>query len=242
MILRDPKIWLGEYEIASSLVSVGMPWKRRAVGGTTFGAATEVNNAGLSSNAFALGGIVELGTGSIEEILDQKKFVDLAVSVAPGPSVAEGDFGQFVQGMALEISPAGKIGDNYGVIANGQGTGGYNSARGRVMGIGAKTATGTSAAYQDGAIASYQRLIAALHVTAVSGGTPNLVVTIESDDNAGFSSPTTQLTFTAATAKTSEVKVASGPITDTYWRAKWTISGSTPSFTIGLLVGKAFKG
>jgi hypothetical protein len=67
-------------------------------------------------------------------------------------------------------------------------------------------------------------------VTAASGTTPSLTVIIEhSADNATWS---THTTFTAATAVNTERKVLSG--LDRYVRARWTVSGTTPSFTWGL--------
>lgn len=74
-------------------------------------------------------------------------------------------------------------------------------------------------------------------VTAASGTTPSLTVLIEhSPDNSTWS---THTTFTAATAANSEHKVLSG--LDRYVRARWTVSGTTPSFTWGL-VGESVGG
>lgn len=67
-------------------------------------------------------------------------------------------------------------------------------------------------------------------VTAASGTTPSLTVIVEhSPDNATWA---THTTFTAATAANTERKVLSG--LDRYVRARWTVSGTTPSFTWSL--------
>lgn len=74
-------------------------------------------------------------------------------------------------------------------------------------------------------------------VTAASGTTPSLTVIIEhSPDNSTWS---THTTFTAATAVNTERKILSG--LDRYVRARWTVSGTTPSFTWGL-VGESVGG
>ncbi|WP_245786523.1 hypothetical protein [Lentzea albida] len=95
----------------------------------------------------------------------------------------------------------------------------------------ARTATGNGTAVQLPAVAAGQYLYASLHVLSVSGtSSPTLTVTIGSDDSAGFASPVTRITFNAATARGGQIMRAVGPITDTWYRASWTISGTTPSF------------
>lgn len=95
----------------------------------------------------------------------------------------------------------------------------------------ARTATGTGTALELGAVTAGKRLYAALHVLSVSGTTPSITARVESDDNSGFSSATTRLTFDAATAVGGQILRTDGTaITDTWWRIAWTISGTTPSF------------
>lgn len=102
----------------------------------------------------------------------------------------------------------------------------------------ARTATGSGTAVQAGAITSAQHMYANLHVLSVSGtGTPTITVKIQSDDNAGFSSATDRITFTAATARGGQSASLAGAVTDDYWRAQWTISGSSPSFLFLVSIG-----
>lgn len=96
----------------------------------------------------------------------------------------------------------------------------------------ARTATGTGTAQQLGAVSAGQYLYAALHVLSVAGtDTPTITVEIESDDAEAMSSATTRLSFAAATATgANEIARVQGAITDTWFRPKWTISGTSPSF------------
>lgn len=95
----------------------------------------------------------------------------------------------------------------------------------------ARTATGSGTAQQLGAVAADQNLYAALHVLSAAGTTPSITVEIESDDAEAMSSPTTRLSFAAATATgAQEIARVPGAITDTWFRPKWTISGVGPSF------------
>lgn len=107
----------------------------------------------------------------------------------------------------------------------------------------ARTTTGTGTAIQiavsSPGVPSGKQLYAALHVLSVSGTTPSLTVAVQTDDNAGFTTPATALTFTAATAKGGQILRVAGPITDNYVRASWTISGTSPSFLFLLSVGVA---
>ncbi|MCX4468966.1 hypothetical protein OOK41_01330 [Micromonospora sp. NBC_01655] len=102
-----------------------------------------------------------------------------------------------------------------------------------------RTATGTGTTVQRPAVLAGQYVYASLHVLSVAGtGTPTLTVTVQSAADAGFTTPTDRATFTAATARTGQaLRVAAGPITDTYWRLSWTITGTAPSFLFAAAVG-----
>lgn len=99
------------------------------------------------------------------------------------------------------------------------------------------TATGDGTGHQVGAVASGQSVWAGVHFLTAGGTTPSCTVLVESDDNAGFTSPTTRITFTAATARGAQWSSAAGPITDTYWRMRWTVSGTSPSFQVRGFIG-----
>lgn len=71
-----------------------------------------------------------------------------------------------------------------------------------------------------------------LQVTAASGTTPTLDVVIE--DTVDGTNWNTIGTFTQATAVTRQVVNVSAPFTDQI-RARWTVGGTTPSFTFSVL-------
>ncbi|MGP4084177.1 hypothetical protein [Streptomyces sp. KR55] len=102
----------------------------------------------------------------------------------------------------------------------------------------ARTASGTGTGLNLGAVAANKRLYAAVHVLSVAGTTPSITARVESDDNSGFTSATTRLTFTAANAVGGQILRTDGTaITDTWWRIAWTISGTTPSFLFAATLG-----
>lgn len=87
------------------------------------------------------------------------------------------------------------------------------------------TATTTGTGRELGALSATQKIVAALHVTAINGG--SWVLTVESDAADDFATPTTRATFTAATTITTQVIETNGAITDTWWRVVLTKTGGT---------------
>lgn len=152
-------------------------------------------------------------------------------TVCPADSVVSA-LAYFTKGMRADF----KFGDAVGEVAPWSGTvkSSWPLVRGQIghpPGT-ARTSNGTGTALNLGAVAAGKRLYAALHVLSVAGtSTPTITGRIESDDSGSFSSPTTRLTFAAATAISGETLRTDGTaITDTWWRVAWTITGTTPSF------------
>ena len=135
-----------------------------------------------------------------------------------------------------------KLGGQVGDIApwTWSAAGAWPLARGRVLhppGT-ARTASGSGTAVEHDAVSATQYLYGSLHVLSVAGtATPTITVVIESDVDGVFATPTTQISFTAATAIGGQIKRTAGPITDTFYRASWTISGTNPSFLALVAVG-----
>lgn len=95
----------------------------------------------------------------------------------------------------------------------------------------ARTTSGDSGTQSGFESASVLR--AQLDVTAASGTTPSVTVLLE--DTLDGTNWNTVGTFAAKTATGREVISVATPFTDRL-RAKWTISGTTPSFTFSVLV------
>lgn len=159
-------------------------------------------------------------------------------SVSANNAAAVGDLAYLTNAMRSDY----KLGDAVGEVAPWTGTAksSWPMARGQFAhppGT-ARTATGTGTGLNLGAVAAGRRLYATLHVLSVAGTTPSITARVESDDNSGFSSATTRLTFDAATAVGGQILRTDGTaITDTWWRMAWTISGTTPSFLFAGALG-----
>jgi len=96
-----------------------------------------------------------------------------------------------------------------------------------------KVATGNGVARQLGAVAANQRLYVAMHILALVG--TSVVLKVQSDDNGGMTTPIDRITSSAFTAVGSAWAELDGPITDDWWRATWTLVGT--SFTALLVAG-----
>jgi hypothetical protein len=134
--------------------------------------------------------------------------------------------------------PNGAVGE-LGQFSVGGEAAGLAAAQGFVMFAGTRTTTLTGTSVQAGAATATQTIQATLHVTDVSGTSQTLAVVVQSDDNAGFTTPTTRITFDTAnaTANRSQHKTLAGPVTDTYWRIVATVGGTNPSFSFACALG-----
>jgi len=96
-----------------------------------------------------------------------------------------------------------------------------------LAGSAARTANGSGSPYVMGARGTLRLTLA---VTASSGTTPSLTVTVE--NSADGSTWYTAGTFAAKTTTATERKSFSG--LDRFARVSWTITGTTPSFTFSV--------
>lgn len=102
----------------------------------------------------------------------------------------------------------------------------------------ARAASGVGPAQLHVAAAAGQMVYASLHVLSITGtAAPTLTVKVQSDDAVGFATPTDRIVFAPATARGGQVARLAGPITDTYWRVSWDITGTTPSCLFVAAVG-----
>lgn len=171
---------------------------------------------------------------------DASLFADVAdddsvITAAAGTSLDDRAF--FMRSMLHEYNPLnGSVGEVGGfTIACAANVG--DLIRGEIRHNGAETATGNETGRQMGAISATQSIYAATHITAVSGTTPTLQVIIQSDDNASFTSATDQITFASANAIGSQYASLAGAVTDDYWRVRFVIGGTSPSFTFVTSLG-----
>jgi hypothetical protein len=174
-------------------------------------------------------------------MVDDSSFANLGgttpLTLAP-QGAADGALAYLTAFNRQAYSLGGSVGDV--VPWSGHWIGNWSLARGLVVATpAARTATGTGTILQlPSAVAAGQFLVGSLHLMGISGtATPGVTLTIQTAATVGFGSPTTRLTFNAQTALGGQIFRIAGPITDTYVRASWTITGTTPSLLFMSAVG-----
>ncbi len=234
--LTNAKVWVGGYDISGYLNSIALDDGVELHDVTALGDAARRRLAGIHNVTYQHEGFVD-SSMAIDGILQGLVgSVDNPISVAPSAG-AVGDLAYLFRGSVDTYSPSGEVGNPFQLSVGGEGSDGARLVRGSILFNGTATATAAGSAVNAGAVASGKSLYAVLHVLSASAS-DTLDVLVQSDDNSGFTSATTRITFAQASAIGSQWATAvAGPITDTYWRVNYTIGGVSPSFQFVVIIG-----
>jgi hypothetical protein len=240
--LVDVDVAAGGLDLACFTNSVSMTVEVSDIDATTFcSGGWMVPIAGRRSSSWTMSGPTDMQTATAAQTSAVDEFIGTSIGTSYPLSVVPegatvGNPGYFGQGILMSRDI---LNGTVGELATHSMTFGGNVpvVRGFVETESTIVASGNSAGTNLGAVSATQRLWACVHFFTAGGTTPSITVKIQSDDNSGFSSPTDRITFSAATAKGGQFSSATGAITDTYWRAVWTVSGTTPSFQTRILLG-----
>ena len=240
-VIKNAKIFLGGMDLSGDLNALALNYSAEMLDATGFGDDTRVKQGGLLGITCNAEGFVN--TANSDPILHDA----IAASAEPvtigANGGAEGDAAYMFMAAAAGYTPGGAVGEHHKFsfdAEQGEAPDGTppNLIRGQIHQNGVETVSGNSTGIDLGALADGSSMYATLHVYAASAG-DSLDVTIESDDNAGFTSATERASFSLFSALGSEwlEPQIAGPITDTHWRVKWVIGGSDPSFTFAVGLG-----
>lgn len=153
--------------------------------------------------------------------------------VESNASMAEGDYGLFVQALQTQLERTGEHGAIHMLNISGNGNG--HLVIGRVLQEdSALASSGQSTGIQFGSLSAGETMYASMFVLNATAGTLDMVV--ESDDNSGFTSATTRMTFAQASAIGAFQQSVAGAVTDDWWRVDYTIA--TGPFTVLVIMGK----
>lgn len=237
-VLTDAKLYVGEYDLSGDHVSVALSYSAEMLDATTFGQTTRIHAGGLKNVSLSGEGFWNGGDDELDDALFAKIGVaDVPVTVVPaGETLANPAY--LFRAVYGSYAPGATAGELFRFSASASGSGGVGVIRGNLLHVGSETETGSETKQLLGAVAAGKSVYAALHVLTVSGTNPTLDVLVRSDANADAGGESTRLTFTQATAITSEWKSLASTITDTYWDVSWTIGGTdTPTFEFVVSVG-----
>lgn len=234
---KDALIGLGAYDLSGVSNEASLALGMDELDSTVFGVTAKGRMAGLTDADFNLAAIFDPANS------DAPLFGQIGVSpgdssiLTLGASRAEGARAFIARDCGYSYQLGAGIGELLTCSFSGKASkvlpGGYILEPGST----ARTSSGNGTGVQVGAVGATQLAYATLHVFSITGSSVSLTVEIESDDNSGFTSAVSRITFTAATdggGITSEWKSVAGAITDDYWRAKWTVTGTAQfKFIVG---------
>ena len=235
-VFTDGKLFIGGYDLSSHTNAVTLDVTADELDVTTINSGGfRERLGGLKDSSLSIDGFFEAGSEKPDALLGANIGNELIVTVVPDAGV--GNIAYFLKSKLFSYQILGSVGEIAPFnISKSNST--DKVVRGTIDIDSAITASGNSTGVQLGAVASTENIYAAVHCTGVSGtSTPTITITLESDDNSSFTSPTTIATFTDITAISSEIKKVSGAITDDYFRFAYTVSGTTRSFDIHATFG-----
>jgi hypothetical protein len=247
---KHTQVYLGGYELTGKTREVSLDYGAEDKDATVFGVDTVLSYPGLltaKANVVGLMDVGPLADGNMDAIIDNRvgSVADVPFTVVLGTATppAEGDRAVFFRSFNIKGGAiiGGAVGDLHPFeVSCDMAAGELRAGVCALPDISRSGATGNSTGVDLGAgVLAGEALFAALHVFDVSAG-GSVVVTVESDVDALFASPTTQITFTAATGITSEVKSKAGAVTDEFWRVTWTrTGGATFRAAVVLGIGRA---
>lgn len=238
-----PKIYYEGYDISADHTNIELNMGRQELDKSAFGDVGVARCAGLWTFDFTHEGWVQHNTATpaIEDILHGDIGSDSKIITICPTTGAVNTIAYSAYGVSLSYTPTYRHGELAGFVGAGYSQS-EKVVRGTTLLTGAKTESENGTPYELGAVGATEFLYGILHCTAVSGtDTPTITVVIESDDAEAFTDATTRISFTAKTAIGAQwaTRVA-GAITDTWWRAVCTVTGTNPSLTIHCVM--AIKG
>lgn len=228
--LVNASIYLGGVDLSTDHNQIVVDAEAEELDATTFqGGGWRTFKKGLRKASITGGGFINSPSGSDPNLwTNLLSSSDLVSTVAQDFAVTSvAYFGRMQQS---KLSLFGEVGQLAPFNWNASSRGLEGLVRGQILHPASTTVTtsGSGSFAPDlSSVAAAQKLYAAVHVFTATGTT--LDVKIQSDDNEQFSSATDRITFTqVTTTATAMFSSVAGAITDSYWRAQWTVVGTGP--------------
>jgi hypothetical protein len=237
-VLTDVRLYYAAADLTGFSNKVELSAKAESLDRTTFTSdGWNERIGGLFSGALAADVFWQAGDLSMP---DDSFWANLGVATVPVTAVPTGgavaDLAYLTRALQTDYQPGAKVGEL--LMSSVSAETNWPIARGQILhpqGT-ARTTTGAGTAVQLGAVDADHALYVTLHVMSYVDG--SLTVAIDSDNDSGMGSATTQGTFTASTALDGQTMKIAGGIADDWWRASWSISGGvTHSFLFAVAAG-----
>jgi hypothetical protein len=233
--LLDAELYVAGHDFTTDTNSGQLNLEAAALDATTFGSGRWMENAyGLRNLAFSYSGFWQSATS---DSVDDESFgaLGLARAFTWSTTGVETDPAYLFNAGEATYSLGGEVGPLAPFQVNANATDKFGAIRGQLAKTkGAMNATGALGSVVNlGAVGAAQYLYATFHIFSV--GT-TATIQVQSDDNAGMTTPTTVATIGPLTARggTFMTRVA-GPITDTFYR--FNVSAITGAFVAAGAIG-----
>jgi hypothetical protein len=236
MILRDARVYVGGYDLSGDHNEVQVTVGFREADGTRFGHRAECVAATIATVEATGKGFVRIGPTGTNRALRQNLGVEnVPITILSGDPVLEDAAIETFIAEVMTYRAGAAAGDllSFDWTAKAQG---HPSESGTLLASGTITATSVGAA-RAMTIGVGASVVMTLHVLTVSGVGPLLDVLVESDTTAAFTSPKLRGTFPTMNAPGSATIVLPAAPADGYWRARWTVGGTNPGFSVAVVTG-----
>jgi hypothetical protein len=243
-VLSNATIFYNTYDVSGTANTIDTQITVADKDTTTFGSGNAMTRTGgLIDASGTVDGYAEYGSALTDETFWNGLGTNTHVFTVTTTGT-QGDPAVFFQSLLKNYHPIkGQVGDVAGYHAEFVNGLLHQPVNGKLLL--AKTtlssaATTTGTITNLGATSSTQRVRAALHVFSAGGsGSPTLDVKIQSAALVGFGSQTDRFTFTQTTTTANDQYPAavSGAITDQFWRVSVTTGGTTPAYTLAVVLG-----
>jgi len=235
-VFNDGKVFSGGYDLSDHITSVNLDITAEELDATTINSGGfREKLGGLKDSTLTMDGFYEAGANKPDALLGASIGNELIVTTVPDAGV--GNTAYFMKSRLFSYQMFGAVGE-IAPFSISKSQSDDEVVQGKIEIDGDLTASGNSTGVQLGAVGSTERIYVAIHCYAVSGtSTPTVTFKLQSDDNSSFTSPTDRITFSDITAIGADYQSAAGAITDDYFRLNYTITGTTPSFSIHATIG-----
>jgi hypothetical protein len=238
-VFAGKAICLGKYDLSCKLTAAQIQAEVDVKDDTTVCDDTRSEAAGLNVVRFEGAGLFDSDNDG--QLYSNLSVHDVELSFFPAGKT-EGVTAYTFQAHQANYEMGGPLGEllGYRLSANSRGT---PLVRGYVMHASTKSipvdgSSGNATPLQIGAIAATETLFIATHVTALTGTSPTISLSLFSDDAEGFPSQTNRKDICTAQASTASFwDSVSGAVTDDWWRVWWSLGGAGTSATFYVVAG-----
>lgn len=234
--MLNARLWLAGFDVSGHASALAMEQAAALLDDTVLTLDAVSRVGGLPGAKVHAEGYWDTNADADAAIMAQLGLTNVPLSVA-SQGGAESSVAYCFPAAVGSYSPGGQVGDLLRFAVDGESAG-TAITRG-VVGLNRQlSATGTGPAQNLGLLASGKTLACAVHLLSLTGTTPSVTITVESDDSSGMATPVTRITFPALTAADGQFKTLAGPVaTDTWWRVKATIAGTGVAAQLAVVLG-----